>query len=199
MSHGFYDLAWKAPIPINNHLSFAVHPRQVSVAVMASRAFFDPINLLRLAPLVTSTCTLMYAFDEYMFLSTFLHRDHRKQSNAILPSWFKRWFEKGIFVVVGLNAATIIITLFNIFSAYNQEIRKWYWAGLGFTIAHLAFVPVIMYPIRDIIEDRSHGQSTRDLQRWINIHLLRVLIADLPGWASYSAGVVAMMGFQGQT
>ncbi|KAI9872626.1 MAG: hypothetical protein M1830_001401, partial [Pleopsidium flavum] len=78
---------------------------------MASQKLFDPMKMFRLAPLITTTASLMYAIGEHMFLSTFLHRNHREQSNVILPSWFKQWFNSGVLVVAGLNTATIASTL----------------------------------------------------------------------------------------
>jgi len=71
-----------------------------------------------------------------------------------------------------------------------QQSSRWYAAGLAFTVLHFAFVPFIAFPIRDIIEDRSRGESTRDMRRWLDIHRIRVFVADIPSWASFLAAVL---------
>lgn len=161
---------------------------------MASGLFFDPLRLLRVAPLVTTTSSLMYAWDEHWFLSGFLRPEIKHHSDAMLPRYFRRFFEQGVLIIAGLNTITLSSSIANLLidrPVLNKlGSSRWYWAGLGFTALHFAFVPLIAYPIRDIMEDRSKGQSTKDLVRWLDIHRIRVLVADLPGWASFLAAVL---------
>ncbi|KAF7114707.1 hypothetical protein CNMCM5793_009658 [Aspergillus hiratsukae] len=141
---------------------------------MASRLFFDPMKLLRLAPLVTTTSSLMYAWDEYWFLSGFLRPEYKHHSEAMLPRYFRRFFEQGIWIIASLNTLTLSSSVANLLidrlALDRLGSSRWYCAGLGFTVCHFLFVPLIAYPIRDIMEDRSKGQSTKDLKRWIDIH-----------------------------
>ncbi|KAL6232481.1 hypothetical protein BDW75DRAFT_19527 [Aspergillus navahoensis] len=161
---------------------------------MASGLFFDPIKLLRMAPLVTTTASLMYAWDEHWFLSGFLRPEYKQHSDAMLPRYFRRFFEQGIWIIASLNTVTLTSSITNLLVDRPVLDRlgssRWYWAGLGFTVCHFLFVPLIAYPIRDIMEDRSKGASTKDLKRWIDIHRIRVLVADLPGWLSFFAAVL---------
>jgi hypothetical protein len=161
---------------------------------MASGLFFDPMKLLRLAPLVTTTSSLMYAWDEHWFLSGFLRPEYKHHSEEMLPRYFRRFFEQGIWIIASLNTLTLSSSVANLLIDRPTLDRlgssRWYWAGLGFTVCHFLFVPLIAYPIRDIMEDRSKGQSTKDLKRWIDIHRIRVLVADLPGWMSFVMAVL---------
>lgn len=51
---------------------------------MASGLFIDPMALLRVTPLISSTCTLWFAWDQHVMYSTFAHPDLERESNAIL-------------------------------------------------------------------------------------------------------------------
>ncbi|KAL5343993.1 hypothetical protein BJX70DRAFT_352361 [Aspergillus crustosus] len=162
---------------------------------MASGLFFDPIKLLRIAPLITTTSSLVYAWDEHWYLSGFLLPEYKQESNAILPRYFRRFFEQGIWVIAGLNTLTISSSITNLLVDRplldRLQSSRWYWAGLGFTVCHFLFVPLVADPIRDIIEDRLKGESTKDLKKWIDIHKIRVLVTDLPGWLSFLAAALA--------
>ncbi|RMZ76369.1 hypothetical protein DV738_g4978, partial [Chaetothyriales sp. CBS 135597] len=162
---------------------------------MASGLFFDPVKLLRVAPLLTTTSLLVYAWDEHFYLSGFLHNEHKAEVEKILPSFFRRFFEQGIYVILGLNALTVSTTIGNLLTESAALDRlgssKWYWAGLGFTACHFVFVPLVAYPIRDIVEDRSKGKSTKDLKRWLDVHRIRVLVADLPACLSFLGALLS--------
>lgn len=174
---------------------------------MASGLIFDPLKLLRLAPLITTTTTLTYAGNEFFYLSNFLAPEHGDKSSDILPTYFKRMFNTGIWIVIGMNSLTITSSVVNLVtlppspgSLFSRLVPRstpsgrWlYGAGLFFTVMHFAFVPFVAYPVRDIIEDRSRSQSTRDLRKWLDVHRTRVLTADLPGWLCFLAGVLAMV------
>lgn len=65
----------------------------------------------------------------------------------------------------------------------------------------MAFVPVVMGPVKDIIEDRR-GKAAResgkevgegakvDMARWVSIHKVRMLVADLPAWLCFWSAVL---------
>ncbi|CAI7603783.1 unnamed protein product [Penicillium viridicatum] len=131
---------------------------------MASGLFFDPLKLLRVAPLLTTTSALLYAWDEHWYLSGFLRSEHKSETETILPSYFRRFFEQGVFIIAGLNTLTVSTSVANLLidRPVLDRLRssRWYWAGLGFT-------------------------------RWIDIHRIRVYVADLPAWMSFLAAVLS--------
>ncbi|KUM61904.1 hypothetical protein ACN42_g5196 [Penicillium freii] len=81
---------------------------------MASGLFFDPLKLLRVAPLLTTTSALLYAWDEHWYLSGFLRSEHKSETETILPSYFRRFFEQGVFIIAGLNTLTVSTSVANL-------------------------------------------------------------------------------------
>ena len=47
-----------------------------------------------------------------------------------------------------------------------------------------------MPPVKGIREDRWKGQFGKDLKTWLNVHAVRSLTADLPGWICFSVAVL---------
>ncbi|KAJ9490500.1 hypothetical protein VN97_g2764 [Penicillium thymicola] len=102
---------------------------------MASGLFFDPLKLLRAAPLLTTTSALLYAWGEHWYLSGLLRSEHKSETETILPSYFRRFFEQGIFIVAGLNTITVSSSVANLLidrpvavpSAQHQE--TWCWCA----------------------------------------------------------------------
>lgn len=161
---------------------------------MASGRVIDPIRLLSIAPLLTATSALVYAWDEHWYLSGFLDPLHKPEIEKMLPSYFRRFFQQGVFIIAGLNTLTVSTTIANLRLRHRTLERlgssRWYRAGLCFTVCHFCFVPFIAYPIRDIIEDRTKGNNTKSLRKWIAINKLRVLLADLPSWISFLGAIL---------
>lgn len=160
---------------------------------MASGLILDPRALLRTAPLVTSTCTLWYSFDQDFFLDVFLHPDHRSRSNDLLPSYFRVFFRRGVVRVLGLLALTLSSGGYNILTdrqpgVGNQRSLLWYTAGTVMAASHLLFVPPIATRVQAVVEDQSQGQSTRDLERWLTVHRVRTWTVDLAAWACFAVG-----------
>ena len=47
------------------------------------------------------------------------------------------------------------------------------------------FVPWIVPLVKGIREDRWRGEFSRDLRIWLDVHAVRSLITDLPGWICF--------------
>jgi hypothetical protein len=109
---------------------------------MASRAFFDPLVLLRVAPIITSTMAMRFSHDQWFFLSNFFAPEHREQANYIVPSYFKTFFMKGIWDIGTLYTLTTASGISNFYSRPNDA-WKWYAAGTAFAFFHMAFVPLV--------------------------------------------------------
>ncbi|KAF3397618.1 hypothetical protein DPV78_008357 [Talaromyces pinophilus] len=161
---------------------------------MASRLVFDPMAALAVAPLVSSTCTLWYSFDQHHFLRVFNSPTNRPKSDSILPTYFKEFFAAGLLRVVGLLGLTFWTSIGNYYWRYdslvgNQSLR-WYVAGASLAASHLLFVPLVAPRIRAIVEDdRSKGTPTSVLDEWLNIHLWRTWTVDVAAWACLAVAV----------
>src|SRR5688572_18768912 len=82
---------------------------------MASGAFFDPKALLLVTPLLSSTCSLWYAFDQDAYLGFFVKPSvPREKANAILPSYISTMFVPGTARVVALVTITTWSSIANL-------------------------------------------------------------------------------------
>lgn len=109
---------------------------------MASRAFFDPITLLRAAPLVSSTAALCFSYDQYFFLNNFLRPEHRDEANSLVPSYFATFFMRGLPQLLMFYGVSIGAGAANVWGKPNGASR-WFAAGTALAFAHFAFVPKI--------------------------------------------------------
>ncbi|OKL61455.1 hypothetical protein UA08_03083 [Talaromyces atroroseus] len=162
---------------------------------MASQVIFDPLAALALALLVSSTCTLWYAFDQHHFLTVFNSPVNRTKSDAILPTYFKEFFQAGLPRVVGLLGLTFLTAIGNYYWRYDSLVAtrslRWYVAGAWLAVSHLLFVPLVAPRIQSIVENRAaKGRPTSVLDEWLNIHLFRTWTVDLAAWTCFVVGVV---------
>jgi hypothetical protein len=78
----------------------------------------------------------MFSLDEYFFLIIFLRPSLLPQSNSILQKYFTLFFDRGIFIILGLYLLTIVTATTNLLTemAGLQAVGSdwWYWAGLAF-------------------------------------------------------------------
>ncbi|KAK6957178.1 hypothetical protein Daesc_002464 [Daldinia eschscholtzii] len=160
---------------------------------MASGLFFDPLTLLRVAPLVTSTASIVIAGDSDLFLSALISlKQHRTKVNEIGPRYFETFFWKGlpyIFLTYGLS---VTCGLVNSYSRWHAVSWKWYAAGSLLAFSHFAFVPKIMWKVKDAIDAKEdpNGGATNALQGWLDVHHVRTALVDVPGWACFLVGTV---------
>lgn len=161
---------------------------------MASGAIFDPMRLLRVAPLISSTGSLVYATSELLNNSAFLQPAIRKESNAVLPKWYSFVFNRGVGIVLLFNITTTSTTIANLWLGHRGSApslsTKLYWAGLVTAFGHLVFVPWVARPVQNIVEDRSEEGATSEMRKWLGVHKIRMVIADVPAWLSFLGAVL---------
>ncbi|KAK9369880.1 hypothetical protein V1509DRAFT_619388 [Lipomyces kononenkoae] len=161
---------------------------------MVSQVVFNPIAILAVAPLISSSCTLWYAADQMHFLRVFTSPTNRPKSDAILPTYFKEFLAAGLPRVIGLLAVTFWTVVANYYCRYDSLVAtgslRWYQAGATFAVSHLLFVPFVAPRIRTIIaDDRSKGPPTRILDEWLYIHSFRTWTVDLAAWACFVVAI----------
>ncbi|KAL2179626.1 uncharacterized protein P884DRAFT_256895 [Thermothelomyces heterothallicus CBS 202.75] len=167
---------------------------------MASRLIFDPIVLLRVTPLVSSTCTLLYGADQDFFLGLLNRPESRAKSRPLLPAYFGAFFRRGVVFVVACLAVTAWSSVANLYARRPTLIASrssgwWYVATAALSTAHLLFVPLVAPPIKAIIDaDEDSAGADADanatLDAWLRINRVRTLTVDLAAWvASVGAAV----------
>ena len=142
---------------------------------------FDSMVLLRVAPLITSSFTLWFSWDQFLFLNTFLHRRVLPKTNDFLPTYFDVWFPPGVAIILSFYPITIGLGIANAVTRHT-ETPHFYTAGVCLAAFHFFFVPFIKPSIDAIRQDRNKGASAGDMRRWLNVHIARSLLADFPSW-----------------
>lgn len=161
---------------------------------MASGIVFDPMRLLRLAPLISSTGSLVYATSELLHNTAWLQPAIRKESNPVLPKWYSFVFNRGVGIVLLLNITSTSTAAANLWLEHpgstSSLSTKLYWAGLVSAVGHLVFVPWVARPVQNIVEDRSEEGATSEISKWLGVHKIRMAIADVPAWLSFLGAVL---------
>ncbi|XXH05458.1 hypothetical protein Hte_011885 [Hypoxylon texense] len=153
---------------------------------MALGLFIDPTTLLRIAPAISSTCSLWFGWDQYEFLQLFLKPDIQPHTNKLLPSYFDTLFNRGAPRVVGLLLTTILTSAANLRYAPEGLLQErgsfhWYACGIAFALGHQIYFPLILPSIKAITGDAKE-ENVSELRKWLYVHNWRTLTVDLAGW-----------------
>jgi hypothetical protein len=164
---------------------------------MASGQFFDPVLVLRVAPLITSSATLSYCWAQNVFISIFTRPRNREKSNALLPTYIEDWFYGYTGRLIATYTTTILTAGANLY--YHRQAlavsgsAKWYAAGAIFGAAHFAFVPAVAWKFAAIINNETRGNSVKVLDEWLWVHRFRSLTVDMLSWGCILIGVLRSM------
>ncbi|KYK61572.1 hypothetical protein DCS_02714 [Drechmeria coniospora] len=144
---------------------------------------------LLLAPLTSSTATLVCAWDQHVFHSALTRPETQPHAEAILPSFWRTLLPTGLPQVVaqlGATACTSTVAL----CLHGDLLRRrsahgWYVAAATLAVAHLAYGPLVARSIKRVLDDeRREGRSNVAVERvWVDVNLLRMLTTDLAAWA----------------
>jgi hypothetical protein len=169
---------------------------------MASRQIFDPIVALRAAPLVSATCTLLYAFDQDFFLGIFNRPENRARSRALLPSYWRTFFRRGVGFVVGCLAVTTWSSIGNLYARrpalHAKRAFWWYVAGAVLSSSHLLFIPAVAPHVKAIweadssdaaVEGEGGSDPNASLDDWLAANRLRSWTVDLAAWVACAVAV----------
>lgn len=159
---------------------------------MASGLFFDPRVALTAAPLISSTCTLLFAWDQTFFLSLLNQPQHRTKTRPMLRGYFESFFYRAtssVCVFIALTSATCVANL------YTQPLLlrgrgsyKWYMAGAALAAGHLVFVPAIAPSCKALVEAGEDTDTNGLLDGWLSINTTRLLTVDVAAWAAILVG-----------
>ncbi|KAF6822629.1 integral membrane protein [Colletotrichum musicola] len=165
---------------------------------MASRLVFDPLTALRAAPLVSSTCTLLYAWDQHFFLSMLNSPlpEIRYRSKPVLQPYFSLFFRRGLPIVLTFIIASTASAVANL-RVQSDGLRAkgsfmWYVAGAALSAGHLAYVPWIAPSVRDVVEATEEDVNER-LDGWLALNWLRMVTVDLGAWIAFGVAVAGTL------
>ncbi|KAL2207673.1 hypothetical protein CC79DRAFT_1321728 [Sarocladium strictum] len=171
---------------------------------MASGTFSDPRTMLFVAPVVSTTCTLLFARDQDFFLSLFTEKNvpasHQSHINTILPNHYSRFFRKGIYGVVGFIGATAWLSSGSAYRLGREHAAfKWYAGAAALAVGHLGFVPWIAPRVQKLAEGEEGKQENVEvLREWLGLNYLRMWTTDLGAWACALVAVMKTLVPQGE-
>lgn len=163
---------------------------------MASGAFIDGKTALLLTPLVSSTCTLLFAHDQDVFLRIFTTPAVSNLGNGILPPYIRRFVPLGLKRVFGFLSVTIGASIASSYVAAPlltaQGSLRWYQASAVLATAHLVFAPLVVPRLKAMMEgvetvtnddvDETKKRNVVVLKEWLVVNGIRSLTTDLGAW-----------------
>lgn len=155
---------------------------------MASGLFLNPNTLLRLTPLVSSTASLWFSWDQHVAFSNFVHPSLALEANgSVLQKWWIRTFDnQDILRVLFPVTVTAVSAVANLrkYGKLLEAKGSWvfYAAGAALAAAHVAFVPAVMYKIESIVKENGKGDAVGVQKQWLRVHTIRSLTVDLGAW-----------------
>lgn len=171
---------------------------------MASRQFFDPLILLPLAPIISSTASLTLAWNQHWMLRIFTLPELEHDSSQYLPKWFTAFFRTGLPSVFSFLSVTLATSILNLriqqkipllLQQWGSGSYYWYAAGAALAADYLLFVPAVAPKIQAIVEDKGKGnKSVGELRRWLRVNALRGLTTDLGAWVCCVVAAVKTLG-----
>ena len=161
---------------------------------MASGLLFDPKKALLLAPLVSSTGSLVYAWDQDLFWRMLTHKDVATRADRLMPTYWRVMLPGGLTQVLVLLGVTTWTSVAGIIM-HKPLLRArgalpWYIATASLAVGHLVFGPFVARIIREIMDDEGRPQKeerrTRNIEaqkRWLWFNFVRMLTTDIGAWA----------------
>lgn len=143
------------------------------------------MSILHLVPVVTSTISLWFAFDQYFFLSIFLHKDVEPGAKHVLTPYWNIMIGTGLGYVIAPLVGTMasVAWILNTTSTELLQAKgsySWYIASAALAAGHFIFVPAILPKIRGL----SNGGLTPILRQWMRMHVTRAVTVDLFCWVA---------------
>ncbi|KAF8216542.1 hypothetical protein K438DRAFT_1797406 [Mycena galopus ATCC 62051] len=152
------------------------------------------LKLLRLSPIISSTTSLVWAYDEYTFLGAWTNPQYRTQADALLPSWFKTWAPNGTLVLFSSFPMSLITGIANAYthsaSLQATGALPFYWLGVFFALAHFFYGRVALRLLKAIREGEPEGKTTKSMGDWLRMHSARTFTTDLPAFISFTIAAV---------
>lgn len=157
------------------------------------------LNLLRLAPLVLSTASLMCGVDQANALRPFSKPPLAKTGGSVLPHWFSGFFDTTIYAVglsYPLAFATALLNAGKYVGDLDDTTRYLYWAGAAFSAGHFLYGPGAMQIIARMCDKENPGvKNTQTTHEWLDMNFTRIITVDGPAWIMYFAAVLSAASF----
>lgn len=153
-------------------------------------------------PLCTSSATVGLAVFQYPVFLSFLQSKPSTAGRPLSRYW-EPFLKQGGGLILGLGLTSSISGLVSwrwLQTHGHLEttaVSKWYCYGALFALAHFAFVPLVMTPIKNMAEAAESSKSEdevdeanrKEMANWLIWHTVRTVVADLPALWCFAEGV----------
>lgn len=110
-------------------------------------------------------------------------------TTKVMRLWWKAFLPPGLTLIFLVTLPGIIGGYYNL-RYFPQGSRDWNLcvAGASFTAGHFGFGKTIAGIIANICDERNEkeGKTMEYVQKWLNVHFWRVVLADLPALVCFS-------------
>ena len=159
------------------------------------------LKLLRLAPLVVSSASLMCGIDQTTALKPFTQpKLAKKDSGLVLPYWFPGFFDRTILVIAIAYPLAISTAYLNTIvgrqTPLDATARSFYYAGMCFSAGHFLYGPYAMRLIARICDSEKPGdKNVVAAEEWLRMNTTRLVTVDFWGWFMYLCAVASAVKF----
>lgn len=143
------------------------------------------MSILHLVPIITSTVSLWFAFDQYFFLGIFLRKDVEPSAKHVLTPYWNTMIGTGLGYVIAPLVGTMTSTATILHTTSTELLQEkgsyyWYITSIALAAGHFAFVPVVLPKIKAL----SDGGLTPALRKWMHIHVTRSVTVYFVCWVA---------------
>lgn len=157
------------------------------------------LNLVRLAPLIISTASVMCQIDQTAAIRPFAQPTLAKSGGVVLPYWFPIFLTRTIPVVVlsyPLAFGTALLNTWKYGATLDNTTKYFYWAGMVFSAGHFLYGPSAVKIIVRINGTKNPGpRNTLAVHEWLAMNFIRLLTIDVPGFLMYLCAVLSAARF----
>ncbi|PHH82554.1 hypothetical protein CDD82_5574 [Ophiocordyceps australis] len=164
---------------------------------MASGAFFNAQTALLMAPLVSSTASLVFGWDQHLLMAPLTRAEAQPHGNLVLPAFWRVVLGRSavqVLSLLGLTAGTAAAAVVGngpLVRARNAA--AWYVGAAALAVGHLGFVPFVARRIRRMAQEETDDNV--ELQRqWLSINLVRTATTDAGAWVCALVAVCRVLG-----
>ncbi|KAK8115902.1 hypothetical protein PG984_012404 [Apiospora sp. TS-2023a] len=159
------------------------------------------IALLRIAPLVLSTCVLRFSMDQLLFLWVFLNPSLAKHVNTVLPTYLDIFMKRKAYVLSAFYPVLITTGLANRFLAEpgpqaGPAASWWYDAGTLLALLHFAFTARLNRKVDAIsakVKTEARKKKAVEMLGWLHLHAFRSVFVDLPCMLCFGIAVMSCL------
>ncbi|KAJ6518844.1 hypothetical protein C8R45DRAFT_949493 [Mycena sanguinolenta] len=151
------------------------------------------LKLLRISPIISSTTSLVWAYDEYTFLGAWMNPAYRTQSDALLPLWFKTWAPNGTRVLFTSFPVSLVTGLANAYTLRHHKTTRalpFYCLGTFFALAHFFYGPRALRLLKAIRTGEPDGKTTKSMGEWLRMHSVRTVTTDFLAFVCFTVAAV---------